>query len=90
MEPSAYPCPACGSPLERRLGPRGAFLACSAYPKCRVSRAMDEEGRPVEPPDTGVRCDRCGSAMVIKRGPRGPFLGCRTYPRCRSAKALEG
>ncbi len=28
-------CPECGKPLLRRKGPRGPFLGCAAYPKCR-------------------------------------------------------
>ena len=82
-------CPNCGSPMVLREGRRGPFLACSAYPKCRTARSVDARGRPVEPPDTGVRCDKCGSPMVVKRGPRGPFLGCSTYPRCRGTKAMD-
>ncbi len=88
MEPSRHPCPSCGNPLVLRQGPKGVFLACSTYPKCRITRAMDEQGRPVEPPDTGVRCDGCGSPMVVKRGPRGPFLGCSDYPRCRRTRPM--
>ena len=33
-------CPWCGSRLIRRSGRRGAFLGCSAYPKCRYSRSI--------------------------------------------------
>jgi DNA topoisomerase-1 len=89
MELSEYPCPSCGSPMVLRRGPRDSFLACSAYPKCRTVRAVDAEGRPVQPPDTGVRCDSCGSPMVVKPGPRGPFFACSTYPRCRGTKSID-
>jgi DNA topoisomerase-1 len=29
------PCPECGQPMVVRRGPRGRFLGCSAYPKCK-------------------------------------------------------
>ena len=32
------PCPKCGSPLNLRLGARGPWLSCSAFPKCRGRR----------------------------------------------------
>jgi DNA topoisomerase-1 len=73
-----------------KRGPRGLFLGCSAYPRCRTAREIDADGRPIEPPGTGIRCDRCGSPMVLKRGPRGPFLRCSTYPRCRHTKPMSG
>ncbi len=66
-----------------RDSPRGKFLACTAYPSCRTGLAVDQEGRPVMPADTGVRCVRCGKPMLVKRGPRGPFLGCSGYPGCQ-------
>jgi DNA topoisomerase-1 len=90
MDPGQYPCPVCGSPMVLKRGPRGPFLGCSAYPRCRTARQTDAQGRPIEPPDTGVRCDRCGSPMVVKPGPRSPFLGCSTYPRCRHTKPMSG
>jgi DNA topoisomerase-1 len=89
MQQSAFPCPACGSPMVIRQGAKCRFLACSTYPKCRTAREMDAEGRPVEPPDTGVRCESCGSPMVVKRGPRGPFLGCSAFPRCRRTRPID-
>jgi DNA topoisomerase-1 len=71
-----------------RDGPRGPFLACTGYPKCRNAKDVDADGNPVKPIDTGVVCDKCGAPMTVKRGPRGPFLGCSAYPKCRSAKPV--
>jgi DNA topoisomerase-1 len=90
MPSGEYACPACGSPMVLRQGRRGHFLACSSYPRCRAALDVDAEGRPVPPPDTGVRCDRCGSPMVVRRGPRGPFLACSSYPRCRHTRPADG
>ncbi|HEY3291178.1 MAG TPA: DNA topoisomerase, partial [Anaerolineae bacterium] len=35
-------CPVCGSPMVKRKGPRGEFLGCSTYPKCRGTRQIAE------------------------------------------------
>ena len=71
-----------------REGPRGPFLACTGYPKCKNAKDVDAEGNPVKPIDTGIKCEKCGSPMAVKRGPRGPFLGCSAYPKCRSTKPM--
>jgi DNA topoisomerase-1 len=89
VEPTQYPCPTCGSPMVLRQVPRGPFLVCSAYPKCRTCLDTDAEGRPIQPPDTGVQCERCGSPMVVRRGRREVFLGCSAYPKCRETKPLN-
>ena len=89
MVPAEALCPECHSPMVLRQGPRGPFLACSAYPKCRAVRAVDAEGRPIDPPDTGVVCGLCGGPTAVRQGPRGPFLSCRRYPQCRWTQALK-
>jgi DNA topoisomerase-1 len=33
-------CPKCGKPLVKRTGPRGAFVGCSGFPKCRFTRNL--------------------------------------------------
>jgi DNA topoisomerase I len=71
-----------------RQGPRGPFLGCSGYPKCKNIVNVDAEGKPVKPIDTGVVCDKCGSPMAVKRSFRGSFLGCSAYPSCRSTKPI--
>ena len=37
------PCNKCGSPFWLRLGKRGHFLACSAFPKCRNLKPVGKE-----------------------------------------------
>ncbi len=71
-----------------REGPRGPFLACTGYPKCRRAMDVDANGNPIKPIETGITCEKCGSPMAVKRGPRGPFLGCTAYPKCRSTKQV--
>jgi DNA topoisomerase-1 len=36
-------CPDCDSPMKVRRGPRGFFLGCSKYPKCKGKRELPEE-----------------------------------------------
>ncbi|OAI47767.1 DNA topoisomerase I [Planctomycetaceae bacterium SCGC AG-212-F19] len=36
-------CPECDSPMKLRRGPRGYFLGCSKYPKCKGKREVSEE-----------------------------------------------
>ena len=74
-KPTEHVCDKCGKPMILRDGPRGPFLACTGYPKCRAAKDVDAEGNPLKPIDTGVVCEKCGSPMTVKRGPRGPFLG---------------
>jgi DNA topoisomerase-1 len=33
-------CEKCRSPMAVRRGPRGPFLGCTAYPKCRGTKHM--------------------------------------------------
>ncbi|MEK7745888.1 MAG: topoisomerase DNA-binding C4 zinc finger domain-containing protein, partial [Elusimicrobiota bacterium] len=37
------PCGKCQSPMWLRLGKRGHFLACSAFPKCRNIKPLSKE-----------------------------------------------
>ncbi len=77
-------CPLCGSPLVIRKGRFGEFIACSAYPKCRYTRAIEEEDK-----KTNIICEKCGANMVIKRGKNGEFLACSNYPKCKNTKPLN-
>ncbi len=68
-------CPQCGAPLMEREGRYGAFIACSAYPKCKFSR----------PKTLGVKCPDCGTGEVVqRRNKRGRnFYSCNRYPDCK-------
>jgi len=95
--PTELNCPRCASPLSIRLSrSNGAFLACSAYPKCSFTSdyERDEKGRihPVEPKkaaDTGEVCEKCGKPMALKRGRYGAFLACSGYPVCRNTRPVS-
>jgi DNA topoisomerase I len=36
-------CPQCGKGLVKRKGPRGEFLGCGGFPKCRYTRPLTEQ-----------------------------------------------
>ncbi len=91
-EQTEYKCDKCGKPLLKRWSVRGPFLGCSGYPECRVTMAIDAEGKPQarpEPEATDQKCDKCGAPMVIRVGRHGRFLACSAYPKCKNAKSVE-
>ncbi len=76
-------CEKCGSPMIRRLGKYGKYLACSNYPACSniVSEAEVEISE--------IRCPKCGANMVVKSGKFGKFLACPNYPECSSILPID-
>ena len=66
-------CEKCGSPMVKKLGRYGYFLACSGFPKCRN----------IKPIPLG-KCPKCADGQVVKKmgKRRRPFYGCSTYPAC--------
>lgn len=86
--PTGEDCPECGSPLIKRNGRYGEFIACSGYPKCKYIKKDDPLPITQVQEDLGV-CEKCGSAMVKKMGRRGEFLACSGYPKCKNTKPLH-
>ena len=89
-----YKCEKCGAPMVIREGRFGRFLACSAYPKCKNTKQIDENGNIKEKAEpvvveSDVICEKCGARMVVKTSARGKFLACPNYPECRNTKELE-
>ncbi|HPS00385.1 MAG TPA: type I DNA topoisomerase [Candidatus Sumerlaeota bacterium] len=93
-------CDKCGAPMIVRRGPRGLFLACSAYPKCKNAKPLEgEEGqklaaslpRPAKPRaiQTEEKCENCGKPMMLRAGRKGYFLGCSGYPKCKTTRNAE-
>lgn len=84
-------CPKCGKPLSIRLGKRGRFIGCTAYPDCDYTRNLeDKEGASNEPeilPDR--KCPECQSPLQIRMGRYGKFIGCTNYPNCKHIEPLE-
>ncbi|MBL8115376.1 MAG: type I DNA topoisomerase [Acidobacteria bacterium] len=74
--PTGDVCPSCGSPLVKKHGRFGDYVACSNYPTCRF-----KPPKPVA--TTGVTCPVCLKGEILeRRGRFGPFYGCSNYPTC--------
>lgn len=83
-------CPKCGSPLSKRLGRRGTFIGCSAYPECDYTRSVDgEEGGNTPEIVEGRKCPSCESDLLIRQGRYGKFIGCSAYPTCKHIEPIE-
>jgi DNA topoisomerase-1 len=86
-------CPECKKPLSIRLGRRGRFIGCTAYPDCKYTRSVDEAENEEDEHSTesleGRLCSKCESPLIIKRGPYGKFIGCSGYPDCKFIESLE-
>ena len=68
-----------------KRGPRGEFLACSAYPKCKNTKPLAKN----EPKKLDVKCPECGSELVERFSKRGKFFGCTNYPKCTFISKYE-
>jgi DNA topoisomerase-1 len=91
-EMTEYKCEKCGQPMLKRWSANGHFLGCSAYPKCRSTMPLDEEGKPAprpEPEETDEKCEKCGSPMLIRTGRFGRFIACSNYPKCKTSRSLD-
>jgi DNA topoisomerase-1 len=77
-------CDKCGAPMAVKRGPRGPFLGCSAYPKCRSTKPVPEELKEklkeiMPPPPKKVMpavevtetCPECGGPMALRESRRG-------------------
>lgn len=86
--PTGISCDHCGAEMVIKVGKKGPFLSCSAFPQCTFSRpyVRDPEGRVRTSPEElrEETCPQCGSPMVVKDGRFGRFLACSRYPACRS------
>ncbi len=75
-------CEKCGSPMVRKKGKNGTFLACSNYPACSNIKPENIE-------QSDVVCEKCGALMIYKMGKYGKFLACPNYPKCTNIKSLN-
>jgi DNA topoisomerase-1 len=80
-----------------KRGPRGPFLGCSAYPKCRSTKPVPEDlkeklktlmpAKKAAPAiEVAETCPECGAPMKLRPSRRGYFLGCSKYPKCRGTR----
>lgn len=83
-------CPKCGKPLSIRLGRRGRFIGCTAFPDCDYTRSLnEEEDNAAAELVEGRKCPDCGCDLVIRHGRYGKFIGCSGYPSCKHIEPLE-
>jgi len=71
-------CPDCNKELVIRIGKFGKFLACSGFPDCKHTQALEEI--------VDAKCPQDGGDMVIRRTRHGKtFYGCKNWPDCKFA-----
>jgi DNA topoisomerase-1 len=84
-------CPKCEKPLSIRLGKRGRFIGCTAYPDCDYTHDLNNGDG--EKKDADIIADRvcpnCHGLLHIKTGRYGRFIGCSHYPECKFMEPLE-
>lgn len=81
-------CPKCESPLLKKFGKMGNFIACSGYPECKYTRSIDGESAE-ELPELEKDCPKCTKPLAYKRGRYGVFIGCTGYPDCRHIESTK-
>lgn len=70
-------CPNCSSPLVKRRGRFGEFVACSNYPECKYIKKEEKVVTNI------CKCPKCDGDIVEKKSRRGKvFYGCDHYPKC--------
>lgn len=84
--PTGENCPECNSPLVKRMGRYGEFVACSGYPKCKYIQKDNSKQEEVVSEEV---CEKCGKPMIKKSGRNGEFLACSGYPKCKNTKSLS-
>ncbi len=83
-------CELCGSKMIIRMGKNGRFLGCSAFPKCKFTKPLNDQDNAIDKQAESIsdlgNCPQCGSPLALKRGKYGPFIACTGYPKCRYTK----
>lgn len=84
-------CPECNAALSIRLGRRGRFVGCTAYPTCNYTRNLEDSVDQNASTETieGRVCPECSGSLQIKKGKYGKFIGCSNYPQCKFIEPLE-
>ncbi len=78
VEYSGKNCPKCGKELIVRIGRFGKFLACSGFPDCKHTEALEEK--------INAKCPDCQGDIVVRRTRKGKtFYGCKNWPGCKFA-----
>jgi DNA topoisomerase I len=86
-------CENCGSPMAKKFGRYGTFLACTNYPDCKTTRDIpklhDEVAEETHAEAGEEMCENCGRPMAMKRGRFGQFLACTGYPDCKTTRKIQ-
>lgn len=82
-------CPKCGKQLSIRLGKRGRFIGCTAYPECDYTRSLDGDDEEDKALVEGRNCPDCKQDLVVRYGRYGKFIGCSGYPDCKFIEPLN-
>lgn len=84
-------CPKCSQPLSIRLGKRGRFIGCTAYPECDYTQNLEAQVGVESEPEVveGRTCPECEKPLHIKVGRYGRFIGCSGYPECKHIEPIE-
>lgn len=78
VEYAGKKCPECGKELIVRVGRFGKFLACSGFPDCKHTEAIEEI--------VNAKCPEDGGDIVVRRTRKGKtFYGCKNWPGCKFA-----
>lgn len=67
-------CPKCGKPLATRLGKRGSFIGCTAYPECDYTRSTSGEIDPAEARRELGMDPATKLPVLLLRGPYGYYV----------------
>lgn len=69
-------CPECSETLLYKLGKFGKFIACSNFPDCRYTEAIQKK--------LGIVCPKCNKGDILeKKSKKGKlFYGCEKFPEC--------
>ncbi|MEK7108135.1 MAG: type I DNA topoisomerase, partial [Patescibacteria group bacterium] len=75
-EASNEVCEKCGSPMVIKIGRFGKFLACSNYPECKHTVALEKDGsKKEEVPPTVLGADpESGKSVTLRTGRFGPYV----------------
>jgi len=78
-EKSEEICEKCGKSMIIKIGRYGKFLACSGFPECRNTKAIENL--------TGVKCPECIDGEIVERQSKKGrvFYGCNRFPDCKFA-----
>jgi DNA topoisomerase-1 len=76
-KPTEKKCPKCQSPLVIRLGRFGKFYACSAFPECKHTEALEKNS-------LNIKCPRCEKGKLTEKRTKKKkiFYGCDQFPEC--------